>query len=58
MERETSVRLGEIRSNATEALIEEFRDRKIDAIRSVNTVEDTSTSCNERGYMSHTKTPA
>lgn len=45
MERETSVKFGEIRSSATEALMEELRDRNTAAIRSVNTVEDTSTSC-------------
>lgn len=45
VERDTSVKFGEIRSNATEALMEELRDRNTAAIRSVNTVEDTSTSC-------------
>lgn len=44
---ETKVRLGEMDSKAKEALMEELRDRKIDAIFSVNTVEDTSTSCDQ-----------
>lgn len=44
VDRETKVRLGEIESKATEALMEELRDRKIEAIFSVNTVDDTSTS--------------
>lgn len=44
MERETKVRLGEIDIKAIEALMDEFRDLKTEAILSVNTVEDTSTS--------------
>lgn len=45
---ETNVRLGEIDSKATDALIAELRDRKIDAIISPNTVEETSISCDLR----------
>lgn len=41
---DTMVRCGEMDSSAKEALMEEFRDLSTDAILSVNTVEDTSTS--------------
>lgn len=38
------MRLGEIDIKAIEALMDELRDLKMEAILSVNTVEDTSTS--------------
>lgn len=44
MEIETKVRLGDMENNASEALTEELRDRRIDAILSPNTAEDTLTS--------------
>lgn len=45
VDNDTNVRVGEIESNAKDALMEEFNDRNTDAILSVNTVEETSTSC-------------
>lgn len=50
---ETNVKLGEIDSKATDALIAELRDRKIDAIPSPNTVEETSTSYDLRQQGKH-----
>lgn len=45
---DTMVRCGEMERRAMEALMEEFRDRSTEAILSVKTVEDTSTSCHAR----------
>lgn len=41
---DTMVRCGEMDSSAMEALMEEFKDRSTDAILSVKTVDETSTS--------------
>lgn len=38
------MRLGEIDIKAIDALMDELRDLKMEAILSVNTIEDTSTS--------------
>lgn len=44
VEMETKVRLGEMDSSASDALIDELRDLRIDAIFSANTSADKSTS--------------
>lgn len=51
MEMETKVRLGEMDSKASEALMDELRDRRIDAILSAKTSEETFTSCDDNSAM-------
>lgn len=48
---ETRVRLGEIDSKASEALMDELRDRRTDAILSAKTCDETLTSCDDHSAV-------